>query len=471
MEPAADGSDPGAAEIEAIVREVRERVRARYPQASGGPLEVLLADLMPVVHARDAAEAKVAAIGTVNPRPAGPLNALIQRLKRLLARALDWHVRDQVEFNRGVMASIDALIESLNEVNRALARVGGHLGELRRLEAEAGELKDIRHHWSDWRGEWERKLAQNEIQLLRGMAEVQGAFQHRVTQMESNLRDLVKAQHVNFQAALERANIDIQKRLWEDLEATRAQYERMIHSELRILRQRAEIAPPVAPGSPSPSPIPHLLSPTLDVLAFAARFRGSEDSVREKQRFYLPWFAGRANVLDVGCGRGEFLELLRESGGAGRGIDLGAEAVAICRAKGLDAEQADMFPYLAALPAGSLDGLFCAQVVEHLPPERVPELVRLAAAALAPGGVLAIETPNPECLAIFAVHFFLDPTHVRPVPHPLLAFYFEEAGLGSIEVHKLFPAIDSTPELAALPSEFRERFFGGQDYAIVGRRL
>ena len=130
-----------------------------------------------------------------------------------------------------------------------------------------------------------------------------------------------------------------------------------------------------------------------------------------------------------------------------------------------------MFPYLAALPAGSLDGIFCAQVVEHLPPERVPELVRLAAAALAPGGVLAIETPNPECLAIFAVHFFLDPTHVRPVPHPLLAFYFEEAGLGSIEVHKLFPAIDSTPELAALPPEFRERFFGGQDYAIVGRRL
>ena len=337
MEPAADGSDPGAAEIEAIVREVRERVRARYPQASGGPLEVPLADLMPVVHARDAAEAKVAAIGTVNPRPAGPLNALVQRLKRLLARALDWHVRDQVEFNRGVVASIDALIESLNEVNRALARVGGHLGELRRLEAEAGELKDIRHHWSEWRGEWERKLAQNEIQLLRGMAEVQGAFQHRVTQMESNLRDLVKAQHAqnetrlsalrdlanaqhaNFQAALERANIDIQKRLWEDLEATRAQYERMIHSELRILRQRAEIAPPVpapaAGSSPAPGPWPP--APALDVLAFAARFRGSEDSVREKQRFYLPWFAGRANVLDVGCGRGEFLELLRESGGAG----------------------------------------------------------------------------------------------------------------------------------------------------------
>jgi O-antigen chain-terminating methyltransferase len=110
-------------------------------------------------------------------------------------------------------------------------------------------------------------------------------------------------------------------------------------------------------------------------------------------------------------------------------------------------------------------------VVEHLAPELLPAAVRLAVSRLARGGVLAIETPNPECLAIFATHFYLDPTHTRPVPHPLLAFYLEEFGLGLIEVHKLSPAVESMPALASLPTEFREAFFGGLDYAIVGRKL
>ena len=75
----------------------------------------------------------------------------------------------------------------------------------------------------------------------------------------------------------------------------------------------------------------------------------------------------------------------------------------------------------------------------------------MCAASLRRGGVLAIETPNPECLAIFATYFYLDPTHTRPVPHPLLAFYMEEAGLGQIEVHELSPAVESMPEIAELP--------------------
>ena len=102
---------------------------------------------------------------------------------------------------------------------------------------------------------------------------------------------------------------------------------------------------------------------------------------------------------------------------------------------------------------------------------RLPELIRLCAAGLERGGILAVETPNPECLAIFATYFYLDPTHARPVPYPLMDFYMEEAGFGAIEVHKLSPAVESMPEIAGLPAEFRERFFGGLDYAIIGRKL
>ncbi len=129
------------------------------------------------------------------------------------------------------------------------------------------------------------------------------------------------------------------------------------------------------------------------------------------------------------------------------------------------------FPTWPDLPEGSLDGIFCAQVIEHLPPERLPELIRLAASRLAQGGVIALETPNPECLAIFATHFYLDPTHTRPVPHPLLVFYLEEFGIGGIEVRKLSPAVESMPSLASLPEEFRAAFFNGLDYAVIGRKL
>ena len=185
----------------------------------------------------------------------------------------------------------------------------------------------------------------------------------------------------------------------------------------------------------------------------------------------LPYFEGCRNVLDIGCGRGEFLEMMRDASIPAHGIDLGAESVAACQLKGLDAEIADVFPYLASMEDGTLDGIFCSQVVEHLPPERLPELIRMCAERLARGGVIAIETPNPECLAIFGTHFYLDPTHTRPVPHPLLMFYLEEYGIGQMELCRLSPAVETMPALSSLPDDFRGAFFGSLDYAVIGRKL
>jgi O-antigen chain-terminating methyltransferase len=430
---------------------------------------------MPILQARDAAEAKVAAIGGVNPRPPGLVNAVVQAFKKTVARLLDWHVREQVEFNRAMVSAVDAVLESLNENNRALERMALLLqSEVLRLESaqhglreEARELKDIRTHWAEWRQAWEKKLSINEIQFLRSVADLEAGFQHRASQTEATLRDLTRSQHKDFTLALERAGTDIQRRLWADLEKVRVDYDRLIHAELRLIRQRAVLAPrEAAPPAPSPAP-----EPALDSLWFAERFRGSAEYVREKQRFYVPFFQGCGQVLDLGCGRGEFLELMREAGIAARGIDLSGECVALCRSKGLDAEKADMFPWLDGLADHSLDGVFSAQVVEHLSPERIPELIRLAASKLARGGLLAIETPNPECLAALSMHFFLDPTHTRPVPSALVNFYMEESGFGSIEIRRLSPAVESMPALASLPADFREAFFDGLDYAILGRIL
>lgn len=496
-EPSSD--EERVAELTAIIHAVRDRVRSRYPRPEDGAgqdgskpvIQIPLADLMPIVHARDAAQAKIASIGGVNPRAGGVVNKLIQLVKKTISRSLRWFVRDQITFNRETISSLEAVIEALNDHNRILlslasqtneqlgyvrgelaARLAEQKEQLDHVTAEAAELKDMRRHWVEWRSEWERKLATNEIQFLRNAADLQGAFQHRVTQVESNFRDIVRSQHTDYLGALDRANLDIQKRLWNDLEKVRGEFERLIHTELRLIRQRAVPLQQESAAAP-PSTSPEIAAEPLgfDYTRFAERFRGSEDYVRRGQEFYKPIFSGCTNVLDIGCGRGELLETLRDAGVSARGIDLGEESVALCRAKGLNAEVADLFEYLAAQVDGEFDGIVSSQVVEHLPPARLPELVRLCAAKLRRGGVLAIETPNPECLAIFATHFYLDPTHTRPVPSALLSFYMEEVGFGMIEIHRLSPAIESLPEIGELPLHFRERFFGGLDYAIVGKRL
>ncbi|MBI2685541.1 MAG: class I SAM-dependent methyltransferase [Acidobacteria bacterium] len=471
-------TDPALRELEQAVREIQERVRARHPQGDRGSFGLSLAPLLPLLHARDAAEAKVAAIGTVNPRPPGLKNNLIQKWKRFVARVLDWHVREQVEFNRAQMNCVQATLEVLNDHNRALESIAAAIGEcqaridhvlgasISSLNDRAAELADIAKHWHEWRQEWERKLAINETQFLRSVADLQSGFSHRSTQMESNFREIAKSQHADFEGALARENAGIQKRLWADLDRIRTEYETIIYSELRSVRQKA-----FAAATLPPVPAPAQESHPYDFLRFAERYRGPEQYVRKNFESYLDYFAGKTRVIDLGCGRGEMLELLREKGLPAKGIDGDAESVAICKSKGLDAEVADLFEWLRAQPDGAFEVLFCSQVIEHLPPLELPQFIRDCAAKLETGGVLILETPNPECLAIFATHFYLDPTHQRPVPPVLAAFHMEEAGLGRIEVKRLSPAIESMPSLASLPADFREAFFGCLDYAIVGRKL
>jgi O-antigen chain-terminating methyltransferase len=302
------------------------------------------------------------------------------------------------------------------------------------------------------------------------VSELQSAFHLRASLIEQTFRESVRQQHEDFTNELDGRTLDIQKRLWHDMEKIRGEYDRLIHTELRLLRQKlaaGAVAPPASAVIPA-----QLEHPDIDWMGFAEQFRGSEEKIREQQKFYVARFAGAAGeILDVGCGRGEFLEAAKAAGLAARGIDQSRESVALCRSKGLDVEQGDMFEYLESLPDGSLGGAYCAQVVEHIPPAAVPHLVKLLSQKLRLGALIAIETPNPECLAIFATHFYLDPTHTQPVPAPLLRFYLESAGFGRVEIERLTPAVNSIPALADLPTAVRDALFGGLDYAIVARKL
>jgi SAM-dependent methyltransferase len=220
-------------------------------------------------------------------------------------------------------------------------------------------------------------------------------------------------------------------------------------------------------------------------LELERRHRGTEEEIRERIASYLPYLGG-GPALDLGCGRGEALALLRDHGIAARGVDGSARMVALCRERGLDAAQGDLFAALAAAGEGSLGAVLSFHVVEHLPIGSLDRLVRLAWRALRPGGVLILETPSPLSLVVAARNFWLDPTHTRPIHPESLHLLYELAGFEDVERLDLrpFPAAARLPEidLARLPAEQRaladavnrlrdhldELLYGCQDFGMVG---
>jgi SAM-dependent methyltransferase len=225
--------------------------------------------------------------------------------------------------------------------------------------------------------------------------------------------------------------------------------------------------------------------PSFDYFGFEERFRGSEESIKERQRVYVEFFKDVEPVLDIGCGRGEFLELAREAGIKANGVDLDLDMVLYCQEKELDVVREDAFAYLESIPDASLGGIFAAQVVEHLDPTRIIELVNLCHRKLQMDGVLILETPNPICLTVFARSFYMDLSHIRPIHPEAMKFLFESAGFKDLQVRfsapvepsMRVPPISGTAVGAQELEEFNqgierlnELLYGFQDYAVIGKK-
>jgi O-antigen chain-terminating methyltransferase len=255
----------------------------------------------------------------------------------------------------------------------------------------------------------------------------------------------------------------------------REQAERLVR-ELQERVERLERRPPTGSAGPA-TPVTVAAQPAAaaipDYFAFESRMRGSTDSIRERQRRYLDDLRGAAPVLDIGCGRGELLGLLREAGVEARGIDADADMAAYARGEGLDVEQADLVEYLGRTPDGSLGGIFMGQVVEHLPGPTLAQSLRLAAAKLRPGGVLIAETINP--LSPIALrNYFADLTHAQPLVPETLELLARQAGFAETEIRFLNePAERLTepddPVIAANVRRLNELLFAPLDYALVAR--
>ena len=172
-----------------------------------------------------------------------------------------------------------------------------------------------------------------------------------------------------------------------------------------------------------------------DYRSFQDRFRGEPEVIAERMRNHVERFAAvDGRVADLGCGRGEFLDLLRDAGIVAVGVELNAVDVEECTRRGHEAVTADLFDWLEQQDDASLGGIFMAQVIEHLPPADWQRFIELAARKLAAGGRVVVETINPESLYAMARAYVIDPTHVRPVHPDLLAFLARRAGLHPVEV-------------------------------------
>ena len=369
--------------------------------------------------------------------PVLPAGAGLRPVKAALLRVLRIVTRDQTTFN-------SALLEALR-------------GAL--LETDA-RLKELASATSD------AAAAARRAEAATGVAS-----QRRLDALEKDRDARFEALAREREKEAEKSG-EILRRLEEASEGLRML--RLDWSSLRSNLQNLAGASPQR-GAPRATAMPRADDPLRAGLYvdFEEHFRGSEADIRARQAKDAARFRGAARpVADLGCGRGEFLEALKAEGVAGIGCDANPVMAARAVEKNLAVDAADLFTWLGAREDGSLSGITAFQVVEHLAPAALFDLVELAVRKLAPGGRVLFESVNPE--SVYAMRWFwMDLTHVRPVPAPALAQLFRASGLRDVEVDFRSPV----PDAEGLPAGVAEdpRFqplarllFAPQDYAVTG---
>jgi O-antigen chain-terminating methyltransferase len=281
---------------------------------------------------------------------------------------------------------------------------------------------------------------------------------------------------------INRARIEVDARLSElalKLSETRTDHGRAILDQklrMEAFLGNKQTTGPRGEATRAEPELSHLLDPFY--LSFEDRYRGTRDDIKSRQGVYLEQVAacvaatGQGAVIDIGCGRGEWLELLADSGIAARGFDLNRIAVEECRARGLDVAFADAIEALAQLPEESCSVITAFHIIEHLPFEVLVRLIDHSLRALRPGGILISETPNPANLVVAAEKFYFDPTHRNPLPAELTSYLLESRGFSEVRIMPLHPVSSAPRQTYEDPmlAYLQDKLYGPQDYAALARK-
>jgi SAM-dependent methyltransferase len=319
---------------------------------------------------------------------------------------------------------------------------------------------------------------------VRTMAWVEEAVQSALERLE---------RHQQALAAWERRSSAVAASLassHEELRASIGVLQQAAQNLKREVMRIAETGVPVSAGGPAApvaAPAAGLLE-SLDshkYVGFEDQFRGSSEDIRQRVSEYLPIFEGTRDVLDLGCGRGEFLAALRDRGIQARGIDINGAMVDVCRRQGLDAGESDALTYLRSQADASLGGLFAAQVIEHLEPRYLSALLDTAFDKLRPGAPIVLETINAACWFAFFESYIRDITHVRPIHPETLKYLLIASGFQRVDIQyrSPYPEHDKLQPIAAQTSlgdtvetlnanveRINRLLFTWLDYAAIGRR-
>ena len=246
--------------------------------------------------------------------------------------------------------------------------------------------------------------------------------------------------------------------------------------DLDNLRRMAATQSPTTGATPSKAQAPAVIDDAL-YISLEDHFRGDKATVHQRQMEYLPYISHIVSdqfpLVDLGCGRGEWLQVLKENDISARGIDSNTACITECTENGLSASLGELLDTLTQLPDASCGSITMFQVLEHLPFDVVVNVLREARRVLIPSGVFIGEVPNSETLRVGASTFWIDPTHQRPLFPAVLAFLASSVGFTGV-TGKYSSPLAPTPDLTGLPDnasktilDLHHAINGPGDFALI----
>ena len=366
-------------------------------------------------------------------------------------------IRGEQQFEAHVLAQQELIAEHLNSIGRTL---GAHAESIKQRDEYVQQQLELLAH--------KQQVARDEIEV-------------RLDERVGDLATRVRQVATEFHQHSERLSRDLKREIGRVF-----QKQQQVSTELVLQGQRlGRLLDQARQRLPEPfdeeqlATIASETDHTLDAFyaSFDEQFRGTREEIKERMKVYLPLIkqqgigSGEMPILDVGCGRGEWLELLKEQKLRGVGVDSNRVLVGQCVARGLEVVEEDLISHLTRLNDASLGAVTGFHVVEHLPIDTLIQFLNQTVRVLKPGGAVIFETPNPQNVLVGSCNFYFDPTHRNPLPNQVMRFLLESRGFVRVKVLELNPS-DDTPvdEPSELARRFNQYFYGPMDYAVIGYR-